>query len=127
MTAPTTYGIGTTSSTTGLKSLTTPIPFPNPPFKYYAETEVMASSKVVGRGLPIIVWQWGFLTRAQRDQLRTFCNNVPSATVYIDTISNDNADAFKQYKCTMVWPETDERATGRRLNFSVQFIHCEVQ
>jgi hypothetical protein len=122
----TSYGIGTTSSVTPLKSLGTSIPNPKPPFKYYAKTDIMASSKVVGRGLPIIAWQWGFLTRAQRDQLRQFCIGA-SSIVYITTITNDNADAFAMYKCRMKWPETDDRDASRRINFTLTFLHCEAQ
>jgi hypothetical protein len=120
------FGIGTTTTTIALSGLTTPVPDPKAPFMYYAETATMASSKVVGRGLPIIVWQWDYLTRAQRDMLRTYCSGA-SSTVYIDTQRNDNADEYKQYKATMVWPKTDDRDASRRISFKIEFIACEIQ
>jgi len=126
MTTPTTYAMGTSASTIPLHDLPTPIPFPRPPLKLFVELSQMASGKFVGRGLPTITWAWGFITQAQRDQLRSFCPGA-SAIIYIDTISLENADQFRQYKCIMKWPEEEDRQTTRRVSFNLEFVHCELQ
>jgi hypothetical protein len=128
MTAPTDFGIGTTATTTHLEDLTVLVPNPKSPLQFYAEYATMASGKAVGRGLPIISWEWGYLELAQRDQLRVFCASpVMSAIVYIDSQSNDNADQFEKYKCVMKWPEREDRDATRRVPFRLEFILCEKQ
>jgi hypothetical protein len=120
----TAYGIGTTTSTSTLASLG--VVDPKSPMQYYVEYRRMADGTQVGRGLPIIVWQWGYLSRAQRDALRAFCSDV-TAWVYIDTRENNSADAFAQYKSLVTWPLEESRETGRRVPFILEFSLCEKQ
>ena len=123
MSDPTAFGISTTSTLTNLSALTVPIPDPRSPFQAYAEYVTMASGKVVGRGWPIVTWDFGYLTQTQRDQLRTFCAGA-SAQVYIGTRQNDNADAYKKYQCVMNWPLNEERDATRRVSIKIVFTHC---
>lgn len=124
MTTLTAFAIGSTSTTTTLATLG--VPDPKSPFSFYADESQMASSKWVGRGLPIITWRWGYLTQTQRNALRAYCTGI-SATVYIDTQENDNSDAYKRYKCTMKWPNDEEREATKRVPFVLTFTHCEIQ
>ena len=116
------YKIGTnTTSLTDLESLaTTSVPYPRSVFKPYSEQIPLNSGGVRGAGAPTVEWQWGFLTQAQRDKLRTYCTGA-SATVYIETKTVDSADTYATYSGDVVWPEQEERETGRRLDFVLVF------
>lgn len=114
------YKIGATSGTmTDLKTLG--IPYPKGEFFNYADLRQLGDGTVRGVGAPRVVWAWGFLTRTQRDALRTYCTGASSA-VYIETRTLDSTDAFDQFSATMIWPnEGEERSAGRRLAFEIEF------
>ena len=116
------YKIGLTSGgMTDLKSLTVPIPYPKSSYRDGAGRLRLGNKQIKDVGLPVAVWDWGFLSQAQRDQLRTFCAGA-SATVYIQTRTNETADTFDTFSAIMEWPEGDGQLDfTRRVNFSVQF------
>lgn len=78
-------------------------------------------------GAPVVEWDWGFITAAQRDALRTFCPGA-SAAVFITTPTTENISSVQnasvQYSAMMIWPAPDtpeDPQTGRRLNFKLTF------
>lgn len=127
MTAPTDFGISLTSTLTYLNALPVKIPRPKSPFQPYGELHTMQSGKVIGVGWATITWQWGFLTRAQRNQLRTFCT-AASGLVYISSRQNDVistvSDEFVEYLCRVTWPLGEDREATRRMGFKLVFTRC---
>lgn len=73
-----------------------------------------------GLGRPACTWNWGIISQTQRDALRNYCSGK-SARVYIRTKSIDGADAMKTYQAAMMWADQEDRQTGRRVNFSIEF------
>src|SRR5271157_4523519 len=78
-------------------------------------------------GAPTVQWQWGFISQAARDQLRTFCTGA-SAPVIIITPTTETItavpNASQRYSCQMIWPAPDtaeDPQTGRRLQFNIIF------
>lgn len=119
------YEIGATGpGLVNVESLTVPLPAPKGIFQDYTEVIELGDGTVRGVGFPAAVWRWGFLTQAQRDQLRTFCTGA-SNEVYIKTRTNDSADSYGLYTAVMVWP-TEEKDAQRRLDFAVLFRHLVV-
>jgi hypothetical protein len=73
------------------------------------------------------VWAWAWLVRhggnepqAQRDMLKTFCADA-AAAVYIRTRTNDSSDAYAYFSCQMNWPREENKQTGRREDFALNF------
>ena len=101
-----------------LSELTTPVPWP------FASVTPSVGSITLGDGTeraigsPLAAWHWGFLTSAQRDQLKTFCPGK-SAAVYIRTILPDGS--FADYSAIMVWPQNEMRQAGRVIDITVEF------
>lgn len=121
------FKIGTTSTTTNIESLATPLPVPRAPFKPYARTISSASGITVGKGFPSCQWVFSMLSAAQRTQLRAFCAGA-SATVYIRTMTNE-ADAYANYQAIMHWPEDEKRDPSKRhdrLEMVITFTHLVV-
>jgi hypothetical protein len=116
------YEIGSSSSTTNVESLTTPLLPPRSTWQDYSQDIELASGAVRGAGWEKATWNWNFLTQAQRTQLRTFCSGK-SATVWIRT--KDNSGAFVYKTGTMVWPTEETRRTTHVLDFSVEFRNLE--
>lgn len=115
------YELGTTTlNMTNVESMTTPLPAPRSEFVEYMEGKPLGNGRIRGVGPPAAIWNFGYLTRAQRDQLRTYCTGA-SSVVYLKTRKNDNSDAYQTYSAIMVWPREDKYA-GRRLDFVVNFI-----
>lgn len=93
------------------------IPDPSTPHEEYSTLVEAASGLPKGHGSLMHTWQWGFLTAAQRNILRTYIPGV-GATIYIRTLINDS-DAWADYKVIATWPP-EERYAGRRLDFSIR-------
>ena len=114
------YEIGSTyAGMQNVEELSTPIHAPKSTFKQYSKTLRLGNGTTRGAGWPVATWRFGFLSRAQRDQLKTFCPGA-SAVVYIKTRKNDNDD-YQVYRAVMVWPEEEEKFAGRRLDFVIEF------
>lgn len=100
---------------------TTALPPPKSAFAEHSQTITLGDGAVRGLGWATGEWRWGFLSRAQRDKLRTFCTGA-SATVYVRTRKNDTADAYDYYSAVLVWPTGQEdKQAGKRLDFVAQF------
>ncbi len=93
---------------------------PKSPFKPATMSIDLGNGTARNMGRPNTIWRWGFVTRAQRTILRAFCTGK-SARVYICTMVNDSSDQYVTYDAVMLWPDEEQRDTGRRLNFEIQF------
>lgn len=114
----TTYQIGGDhASITDLASLG--IPYPRGIFKPYQDIIILGDGQVRGVGGASATWHWDFLTPANRDALRLFCQTA-STTVNMTTRIND-ADAFKEYTAVMIWPKEEARDYLRRIPFEIEF------
>jgi len=85
----------------------------------------LADGYVRYTGNPIATWTWDFIRPASRNALRVYCTG-PSATVYIQTI--DNEEVFKIYKAILRWPEERPQVGFPRRNkfeFVVEFLILE--
>jgi hypothetical protein len=115
------FKIGTTSlNKTLLSALATPVPDPKTDYKPFVELVNLGNGKVRGMGAPTVTWSWGYLTREQRDMLRTYCTGA-SASVFIRTRTNDNADTYDDYSAVMIWDENEAQDATRRIGLSVTF------
>ncbi len=114
----TTFGIGTTyAGIASLKSLGLPAPLA--PYRPGEAREIVSSGNAIDTGSPLVTWRFGFLTAAQRETLRDFCAGA-SASVYIWTKVNDSNE-FRAFSAIMYWPEEENRAGGKRLDFVIEF------
>lgn len=114
------YKIGTTSG--GMVTLASlGIPDPKGEYFNYSDLRNLGDGTVRGVGYPRAVWRWGFLSRADRDALRTYCTGVASSAIYIQTRTLDSTDVFDDFSATMIWPAEEERSAGRRLSFEIEF------
>ena len=94
---------------------------PKPLFMPWLESKNLGNGRARGAGRPKGTWVWGYVTRTQRDILKTYCVGK-SSLVYIRTSMNDNSDAYVTYSAVMLWPDGDEgRDAGRRINFTIEF------
>ena len=109
------------------------IPKPFPIYKTGVSTVKLGDNSARTLGSPMVVWQWGFLTAAQRDTLRTYCPGA-SASVYIVTPTTEKissvSNAAQTFLCQMIWPAPDNPEApqaGRRLEFPIVFRQLVVQ
>lgn len=98
---------------------------PEPKGSYFPAIE--AKRTVSGKdrwvGSPKAVWNWGFLSQAQRDTLRTYLTDS-SGGIYICTRTNDSQDAFAYYYAIYHWPLGDEnKDCYHRVPFEIEFTH----
>jgi hypothetical protein len=115
------YQIGTTSGgTTNVESLSPALPAPRSTFEPWSVPIKLGDGTVRGGGYPTATWNFGVLSRAQRDKLRTYCTGK-SASVYIRTKTTDNTDSYKYFSAVMIWPDEEERVATRRLDFVIEF------
>jgi hypothetical protein len=123
------YKIGLTSSGSGFMNLsalvvsgsTVSVSYPKSTFTPYSSEQQLVSGLVRGVGYPVATWNWGAITREERDALRSFCPHK-SASVYIRTKTMDSADSYKSYSAVMVWDtDNEQRDTQRRLQFKITF------
>lgn len=115
------YEIGTSyGGMANVESLATPLPAPKSSFLPYSKYLSLGDSTIRGSGWAAASWRFGFLTRAQRDQLKTFCSGA-SASVYIQMRKNDTSDAYQVYTAVMIWPPVEEKHAGKRLDFNLEF------
>jgi len=121
VTAPPANFSGATFSITALSNVETlGLNAPRSTFKPWVSTIDLGNATARALGRPLAAWLWGFVTQAQRNTLRAYCTGK-SARVYICTRKNDTSDAYVTYDALMLWPDDEEKATGRRLNFTLQF------
>ncbi len=120
------FQIGTTSSTTNVESLGTPLNPPRSTWNEYSQPIEVADASVRGGGWKTVTWSWNFISVAQRAQLKTFCAGK-SATVYIRTKTLE--DSYPQYEYLtgiVVWPDGPEANTAGKIeNFILRFRALE--
>jgi len=102
-----------------LEELTVPVFAPRSGYKQYQVEVDLGDLTVRGFGRPSATWRWGFLTLAQRDQLREFCAGK-SARVYIQTKKRDDTQEYAVFYAVMVWPEEEEVTAGRVLDIEIR-------
>jgi len=120
------FEIGTTSgSKATLASLG--VPNPHPVWKDAQSKAKLGNNAARYLGSPQVEWQWGFLTAAQRDTLRTYCTGA-SADVFITTPTTNASGGISNvavaYEAQMWWPspeQPEDPMSGRRLNFVIVF------
>jgi hypothetical protein len=72
-----------------------------------------------GIGSPVATWQFGVLTIAQYNQLKSFCPGS-SADVYIQTKMDD--DSYEAFQGKLIWPnDAQDRWFAHRKTFTVLF------
>jgi len=104
-----------------VESLTTALPPPKSTFNEYSQLLDLGNGSVRGAGWAVATWRFGYLSQAQRDQLRTFCAGASTA-VYIRSRKNDTSDAYQYYSANFVWPVGQEQKDhGFRLDFVAEF------
>ena len=115
------YEIGASyGAMANLEDLTAPVDPPKSSFWPYSKYVDLGNGLVRGAGFARAEWRWGFMTQAQRNQLRTFCTGA-SAAVYIKTRKNDSSDAYQVYTAVMVWPDEEAKENTRRLDLVIEF------
>jgi len=103
-----------------VEELTVPVFAPKSSYKRYQVEVDLGDLTVRGFGRPSATWRWGFLTLAQRDQLKEFCPNA-SNRIFIQTKQRDDTEEYVVFEAVMVWPEGEEVTAGRVLDFVVAF------
>lgn len=89
-------------------------------FLPYSQPLDLGSGGVRGAGWAQAEWRWGFLTQAQRDDLRDVVAGA-SAPVVIYTTTNEDADDYAYFAAQAIWPAAEDRDAGRRKNFTLRF------
>lgn len=121
------YQIGSTSSTTKLTLLTTPVNPPRGDFQEWGRIFTKANAETVGHGFPVATWPFDYLSQAMVTQLRTFVGaGVKSKAIYIVTRKSDGT--FQKYSCIMHWPEdqlSQRVAKGYHQNITFTFTKLE--
>jgi len=113
------FKIGTTSSTTALSALTTPLPDPKSAYLPYSRAVGKGNGGARGVGAPVASWTFPLLSIEEYSQLRTFCSGA-SAEIFISTKLDD--DTFDDFSCTMIVPnEPQDRWFAERKSYTVTF------
>ncbi len=113
------FKIGSTSSTTTLDALATPLPDPKSSYLPYSRVNRLGNGGALGVGAPVVQWKFPILSIDEYKQLRTFCSGA-SAEVYISTKLDD--DTFDDFSCTMIVPnDPQDRWYSERQNYVVEF------
>lgn len=113
------YQIGTTSTTTNVEALGTPLPAPRSTYNDYSQPIDLADGGVRGGGWVIVTWTWDYITQAQRTQLLAFCSGK-SDDVYIRTKDESESWVYKTGK--IIWPDGPlVRLDGVIRNFTLTF------
>lgn len=89
-------------------------------FLPYSQPLDLGSGGVRGAGWATAEWRWGFLTQAQRDDLRDVVAGA-SAPVAIYTTTNENADEYAFFVGQALWPAAENKDAGRRISFTLRF------
>lgn len=129
------FMIGTYAGGTGgmvtLASLN--IPMPKPIYRTAVSAIKLGDNSMRELGSPMVEWQFGFITQAQRDTLRTYCTGV-SAQVYIKTPTTEKisgvSNAAQTFLAQMIWPAPntpESPEAGRRLQFNLLFKQLVAQ
>jgi hypothetical protein len=113
------FEIGTSSSTTNVESLTTPLQPPRSTFTEFSQDIELGDGGVRGGGWIAATWTWDYMTQAQYTQLLTFCVGKSDTTTWI--VTKTDHETFVKYACVMVRPSTVERRDGKVMNVTIDF------
>jgi hypothetical protein len=117
------FEIGTTQvGMTNLESLAVPVVPPAWTYRQYSEEIQLGDGTVQGQGWPTATWHWGFIKKAMKASLKTFCAGK-SAVVYIKTYKPDRTTGT--FRAVMVWPAEDEDYAERTQDFTIEFRRLE--
>lgn len=115
------FQIGTTLvGLTDVTELAVPLLYPASNYQRFATVVDLGDQGGRGYGNPSTTWRWGFMTLAQRDQLKTFCPGA-SATVFIRTKKRDATEVWANFQAKMLWPNEEEVVAGRVLDITILF------
>lgn len=115
------YQLGTSiESLADLSDLYTEIPIPQASYRAGSERITLASGKVRDFGFPQATWNFPMLTLAQRDYLRTFCEDT-SATVYVRTSTDGDDLEYRTFQAVMVWPDEEDIRAELVFDLSIKF------
>lgn len=95
------------------------LPAPKGMFVPYSQPLDLGDGGVRGAGWPTAEWRWGFLTLAQRQELRGFAPGA-SELVAVKTTINEN-DAYAYFVGQAIWPQAEAKDAGRRPGFVLRF------
>lgn len=113
------YEIGLTEG--GMENVQTlGIPAPKHFYRPFSTSVITGEGIKKGMGYPIARWHWGFLSKDDRDTLRTFISDL-SSEVFIKTRIED--DSYAVFQCIGAWVEEEEKDAGRRMDFTLEFTH----
>lgn len=114
------YGLGSTSTTVNVESLTVPLPPPRSAYVEFTRQYDKSDGQAGGDGYPSTVWHFDALTQAQVTQLRAFCSGK-SAAVYV--VTRIPAGTFSKFAAVMIWPSDlmAKRVAARYLDVQIQF------
>jgi hypothetical protein len=84
-------------------------------FAPYSTSVRLGNGQQKGMGFPIARWRWNGMDMTNRELLRNFVGSDLSATVYIQTATNETEElygedevVFRTYEAIMNWPNQDE-------------------
>lgn len=112
------FEIGTTSSTTNIESLGTPLLPPRSTFSEFSQDIPLADGSVRGGGWTAATWTWDYLTQAQWTQLLVYISGK-SADLYI--VTKTDHETFVKYSCVGVRPSAPERRNGLVFGVTVEW------
>lgn len=99
--------------------------FPKGVFLPYSQGLDLADGSLRGAGWATAEWQWGFITRAQRQVLRSYWPNVPaiptSVLLRFRTSVNEQNDVFTTFQGQALWPQAEAKQATRRVPFVIRF------
>lgn len=114
----------TYNNLTNVKNLAGSPSAPRSTFKPWVDAVDLGNGLRRGVGRPLAGWQWGFLTRQQRDALWAYVLGA-STRLYVRTKINQNttgyADKYQTYLAALLWPDSEDVQAGRYLNFTLTF------
>lgn len=130
------FAIGTTyGGLTNVESLTTKAPLmaPKPMYMAYSTSVQLGNGGRRGLGLPVIIWDFGYIYTDMLTALRVICPGA-YADVYIrsrlESGNPTSSAAYTYYQATMIWPELDSYqyvgGKGIYQPFQLRFENCVV-
>lgn len=115
------YKIGATLIAMESNNLEDMTPYVLPPksdWTSYSKEPDLGNGTQRGGGYATVTWTWGYLTKAMRDKLKTYCPGK-SILLYIQT--KDDDQAYKEYLAVCLWPTKETRDHGTYVPFSLTF------
>jgi hypothetical protein len=119
------YEIGTTyENMTNVESLDTPLDPPRHTFRPYSQAISLGDGSVRGGGWSVATWRWGFMSQAQYNAFKSAYCSGKSASVYINTWIDADAD-YTTFTAILIWPDEGdlEFINGRVLDVELVFVN----